>query len=124
MNRALAHVSRSHLSHRQKAMLRLAYDGVSKPRDLAPHLNSLQYTREVLRRPEISYVPPAFVVTITDQCNLRCPELLLRHFGKLPPLPAALPRRGLRRVRRPRPHVELATACRGRTRRDDAVGPP
>lgn len=43
---------------------------------MGSHLNRMRYQREVLREPSIGFVPPIFVATITDQCNLRCPNCL------------------------------------------------
>ncbi len=71
---SLRRVLRNKLSSRQKLSLRLLRSIVVHPAQFQTHLNRLRYFRGVHEKPEISYVPPVIAATITDQCNLRCPN--------------------------------------------------
>lgn len=66
----------SRLTNAQKSFLRLFYNIVKNPKDFKRHLNKFDYDRSVLRTTSVNFVPPVFVATITNNCNLRCPTCL------------------------------------------------
>jgi MoaA/NifB/PqqE/SkfB family radical SAM enzyme len=72
----LVNVLKSRLSPRSRTFLKLVYDVSTNPSRTKAHLNRLQYAGELLKNPEIGFVPPVFIATITDECNLRCPNCL------------------------------------------------
>ncbi|MFH1593916.1 MAG: radical SAM protein [Candidatus Omnitrophota bacterium] len=67
---------RPKLPDRYMGLLRMPYKTIRKPGSIKKHLNRLRYDRSVLRRSKIDFIPPIFVATITDNCNLRCPTCL------------------------------------------------
>lgn len=74
--RQLKHNIKSRLPESGELFFRLLYNIIRKPNGLKSHLNRLHYEMGLLRKPDIDFVPPVFVATITDNCNLRCPTCL------------------------------------------------
>lgn len=72
----LRHSFKSKLPESIKPFFRFFYNIIRKPKRIKNYLNRLHYDRSVLRKLEIDFVPPVFVATITDDCNLRCPTCL------------------------------------------------
>jgi len=75
-NSYLLSVLKSRMSPQSRALLKFVYNVVTKPNRIGAHFNKVQYTREALHNPQIGFVPPVFIATITDECNLRCPNCL------------------------------------------------
>ena len=66
----------SKLSGDQKAFLRLMYNSFKNPKRMNFNSNFYNYSKQKLRTDKLSYIPPEFIATITDNCNLRCPTCL------------------------------------------------
>jgi MoaA/NifB/PqqE/SkfB family radical SAM enzyme len=66
----------SHLSPFQKRVVRFFLNTAKNPLQLKRHLNMYQYEKYLHQSTIVSYVPPVFGATITEQCNLRCPTCL------------------------------------------------
>lgn len=83
----MRYTARSKLTNSQRSLLRLSYNVIRNPKKIRGHLNRFQYDRSVLKKPEIDFVPPNFLATITNNCNLRCPSCLylLEDPGKFTP---------------------------------------
>jgi molybdenum cofactor biosynthesis enzyme MoaA len=75
-DRYIVDLLRSHLSPKSRAFLKFAYDFSRSPSRISAHVNKARYTTQVLQKAEIDFVPPVFIATITDECNLRCPNCL------------------------------------------------
>jgi len=56
--------------------LRLFYNIVKDSWNLRSYLNLYRYEINVLHKPLINFIPPVFVVMVSDNCNLRCPTCL------------------------------------------------
>src|SRR5271157_1813365 len=70
------HFLSSRLSPSQKRVIRFLVGTAQNPLQVKRHLNLYRYEKYLFRSPIISYVPPVFGATITEQCNLRCPTCL------------------------------------------------
>lgn len=64
------------LSQHQKSIGLLFCNSITSPTQIKKHLNLYKYEKKVMISPILSFVPPVFAVTITEQCNLRCPTCL------------------------------------------------
>ena len=60
----------------QKEWVKLCFNMAVQPTDFKRHLNQLKYRQQTYHADTIGFVPPFFVVSISDQCNLRCPNCL------------------------------------------------
>ena len=63
------------LSNRQKAFPRLLLN-LYRGRGWGKSYNYFKYDWGMLKRVELNFVPPVFVATITEACDLRCPTCL------------------------------------------------
>lgn len=67
---------KSKLSNRQKMLPRFFYNIFYKKLSFQKSYNWLKYDWNVLNSSEINFIPPIFIATITEACNLRCPTCL------------------------------------------------
>lgn len=74
--KAIKNIFKRKLSNNQKALLRLFCNIIKNPKNMQGNLNSFREQKELLRKSEISFVPPIFIATVSDNCNLRCPTCL------------------------------------------------
>lgn len=70
------HYLSSRLLPSHKRMARFLINIAGNPFRLRHHINLYQYEKHLHAGTRISYVPPVFGATITEQCNLRCPTCL------------------------------------------------
>lgn len=64
------------LSSTQIASCRFLVDILRGQRTISRHFNMIRFKKSVCKTEVISYIPPVFVATISDACNLRCPNCL------------------------------------------------
>ncbi len=59
-----------------QAFLRLFRNMVMSPANFTRHWNRFLYDSCVSRKETVDFVPPVFIISIADDCNLRCPTCL------------------------------------------------
>ena len=84
MNSSLKANLKAKLSKNQMSVLKFFYNSLRSPKNIRKHLNRMRFDKGVLHNSVVDFVPPVFVATITDECNLRCSTCLyvLRNPGK------------------------------------------
>ena len=62
------------LSEKKLNLMKLVNNSLKNLSGIDQEWNSYQYHRQKFNVSEIDYIPPVFVATIVDSCNLRCPN--------------------------------------------------
>ena len=71
----VSHKLKSNLSTKKLSLAKLAYRSLTSPQYFKSHINNFRFGKSFDNNLSVeSFIPPVFVVSVNDSCNLRCPN--------------------------------------------------